>query len=169
MGVPLRSAALSIIVAADHEGLIGSGGGLPWRIPEDLRRFRRLTMGHILIMGRKSYEALPRTLDGRRLVVMTRNPGFPTRPGVSVARTVEEALSMVFGEEAFVAGGAEVYAALLPFASRLHLTLVEGRHSGDTYLPSVDWEAWRLVEEEPFPGPPACIFRRYERPAEVRA
>jgi dihydrofolate reductase len=169
MGGSRQTPALSVIVAADRGGLIGSRGGLPWRVPEDLRRFRRLTMGHFLIMGRRTYEGLPRVLDGRRIVVMTRNTGFRPGPGASVAHTVEEALSMVAGEEAFVGGGAQVYATLLPLASRLYLTLVEGHFDGDAYLPAVDWDEWRLAEEEPFPGPPAFVFRRYDRLAGARA
>jgi dihydrofolate reductase len=163
MGGSREVPALSVIVAADRGGLIGSGGDLPWRIPEDLRRFRRLTMGHFLIMGRRTYEGLPHALDGRRIVVMTRNTGFRPGPGVSLAHSAAEAMSVVAEEEAFVGGGAQVYAAFLPLASRLYLTLVEGRFDGDAYLPAVDWDEWRLAEEEPFPGPPAFVFRRYER------
>jgi dihydrofolate reductase len=163
MNSPRVASAVSVIVAADRGGLIGSGGGIPWRIPEDLRRFRRMTMGRLVIMGRKTFEALPRTLDGRRIVVMTRNAAYVPPPGAVAARTVEEALSLAAGEEAFVAGGAQVYGAFFPRATTFHLTSVEGSFEGDAWLPPIDWSEWTLVAEEPCPGAPACAFRRYER------
>ena len=156
---------LSIIVATDSAGLIGQGGKLPWRVPEDLRHFRRTTLGHPVIMGRRTFDSLAVPLDGRRLIVMTRRTELRVPEGVRVAHTVEEAIAIAGGEDAFVAGGAEIYAAFLPLASRLLVTLVPGEHAGDTYFPQVRWEEWRLVGERPGESPPPTLltFRCYER------
>lgn len=151
---------VSIIVAMDGSGLIGAGGSLPWRVPEDLAHFRRTTMGHALVMGRKTFQGLPRVLDGRRLVVLSRSAGFRPPQGVELARSPEEALRLAGEGEVFVAGGAGVYAAFLPRADRLYVTLVAGQHRGDTSFPPVDWSEWELVDEQ---AAGAVSFRRYRR------
>lgn len=153
---------VSIVVALDAAGLIGRQERLPWHVPEDLRHFRSRTLGHVVVMGRKTYEGLPKPLDGRRVVVMTRRDDLQVSAGVAVARSVSEVLSSAAGEELFVAGGREVYAAFLPLADRLYVTLIEGEHQGDTVFPAVDWREWALVEERR--GQTAgVLFRRYER------
>jgi dihydrofolate reductase len=151
---------VSIIVAMDDAGIIGAGGRLPWRVPEDLAHFRRTTMGHAVVMGRKTFQGLPRPLDGRQLIVMSRDAGFRPPAGVTVARSPAGALELARGDEVFVAGGAEVYAAFLPLADRLYVSRVAGRHQGDTLFPPVDWGEWDLADEQQAGG---VSYRRYHR------
>jgi dihydrofolate reductase len=155
-GTPL----ISLIVAMDERRLIGVDGKLPWRLSEDLRYFKRTTLGHPVIVGRRTFEGLSAPLRDRRNIVLSRDPVFLPPAGVSVARSVEQALDLVSdAPEVFVAGGAAVYAAFLPRARRIYLTLVYGTYGGDTHFPPVDWEAWDLVWEQPGGQ---CMFRRYE-------
>src|SRR4029079_5034922 len=151
-------------------GVIGRDNRLPWRLPPDLRRFKRLTMGHPLLLGRRTFESIGRPLPGRTTVVITRRPDWAAKgvpPGVIVARSVPEALSLARaqpgGEEVFVAGGAEVYRETLALADRLHLTRIEADFPGDTFFPAFDPAAWRLVEEERHgPGEEAPFAYRFE-------
>ena len=162
---------LSIIVVMDRSGVIGDLGKLPWRLPEDMRYFRLTTMGHPVIMGRKTYEGLAAPLTGRRMIVMTRREGYPLPAGVVAAASVEQAVALLSpADEAFVAGGAEVYALFLPLAARLYVTLVPGEHRGDAYFPAVDWLAWKLLRERKSEGvgESTCLFRVFERAATER-
>jgi dihydrofolate reductase len=158
---------LSAIVAMAANRVIGAHNQLPWRLPADLARFKRLTMGHTLILGRKTYESIGRPLPGRTFVVVTRQQGYAP-PGVKVAHTVDEALALAQGDdEVFVAGGAELYAQTMSRLNRLYLTLIERDFPGDTYFPEVDLSGWRLIEQEHHPasGPDALpyAFLTYER------
>jgi dihydrofolate reductase len=158
---------LSAIVAMAANRVIGANNQLPWRLPADLARFKRLTMGHTLILGRKTYESIGRPLPGRTFVVVTRQQGYAP-PGVRVAHTVDEALALAQGDdEAFVAGGAELYAQTMDRLNRLYLTRIERDFPGDTYFPEVDLSGWRLIEQEHHPasGPEALpyAFLTYER------
>ena len=141
---------ISIIVAAAVDGVIGKGNELPWRLSSDLRRFKRLTMGHHLILGRRTWDSISRPLPGRRIIVVSRSaPQLPA--GVEVAGSLEEALARARdrGErEAFVAGGGAIYALALPLADRLYLTRVHQSVEGDVLFPEVAWEDWRLIESE---------------------
>lgn len=147
---------LVIIAAVAENGVIGREGGLPWRLPEDLRRFKRVTTGRPVIMGRKTFETLPGPLPGRRNIVVSRREGY--RPaGVEVFGSVEEAVSAAretADQEGpvFVLGGGEIYDLALPLADRLDLTRVEASVEGDTRFPDVDWSAWELVESDPRRG-----------------
>lgn len=129
--------------------MIGIGGGLPWRLPADLRRFKRLTVGHPVIMGRRTFDSISRRpLTDRRTIVMTRDPAYRA-PGAEVARTLEDALHLAGdANEVFVAGGEAVYRAALPIADRLYLTVVHARVEGDTRFPAFDESEWRLIEDE---------------------
>ena len=146
---------ISLIAAMARNRTIGSGGHLPWHLSEDLRRFRRLTTGHVLIVGRKTFESIgSRPLIGRTLVVVSRS-GVETQKNVEPAGSVEEALAKAtrIAEaggcgELFVAGGAEIYRQTLPVADRLHLTLIEEDFPGDAYFPDFDPAQWTLVERE---------------------
>lgn len=139
--------SLAIIVAMAENGVIGSQGHLPWRLPADLQRFKRLTTGHALIMGRKTFESVGRPLPERRNIVMTRQADFRA-PGVQVAHSLDEALAAAQGDpEPFVAGGGEIYQLALPRADRLYLTLVHTRARGDVCFPQTDFGEWHLVEE----------------------
>jgi dihydrofolate reductase len=143
---------VSLIVAVADRGVIGRGGALPWHLPKDLARFKRLTMGHHLIVGRRTWEAIGRALPGRRMVVVTRHPARLALPeGVWAAGSLDEALQIARAagdEEAFVAGGAELYRDALPRADRIYLTRVHAEVTGDTFLPQVDLADWTEVERE---------------------
>src|SRR5262245_6571303 len=121
--------SLSLIVAMTREGVIGRGGELPWRLSADLKRFKALTMGHHIIMGRKTFESLPRALPGRTMVVVSRREsGFGNQESrdIVVVRSVEEALRVAAGDaEAFVIGGGEIFREALPMVDRMYVTWVE--------------------------------------------
>ncbi|MEE9561721.1 MAG: dihydrofolate reductase [Thermoanaerobaculia bacterium] len=141
---------LSIIVAVAENGVIGRDNDLPWYLPADLERFKQLTMGHHLLMGRKTFEAIGRALPGRTTVVISR--GRPTLPeGVERAGSLEEALTLAAAsgeDEAFVAGGAQIYHLALPRADRLYLTRIHAAIDGDTHFPELVESEWQLVSRE---------------------
>jgi len=137
---------ISFVVAYDRQRAIGKDGALPWRLPEDMRRVRKLTMGKPLIMGRRTYDSIGRPLEGRTSIVLTRDTSFHPE-GVLVARSPDEALALAGNvEEAIVFGGAHVFKEFLPQADRLYLTEVDGTFEGDTFFPEVDEREWVEVE-----------------------
>jgi dihydrofolate reductase len=137
-----------MVVARARNGVIGRDGTLPWRISADLRRFKALTMGSVMIMGRRTFESLPGILPGRRHIVLTRDRGW-SAPGAEVAHSVEEALAMADGASISVIGGAEIFDLFLPHAHRIELTEVEGDIVGDTIMPDPrETGAWREVARE---------------------
>lgn len=141
---------VSLIAAMASNRVIGRDNRLPWRLPADLRRFKELTMGHTLLLGRKTFESIGRPLPGRSMLVVSRREGYAP-DGVSVARSVQEALAQAreAGEtELFVAGGAEIYRQTLPVADRLYLTRIEEDFAGDVYFPEYDETQWTLVDRE---------------------
>jgi dihydrofolate reductase len=141
---------VSIIVAVAENGVIGRGGALPWHLPDDLKRFKQLTMGHAIVMGRKTWESIGRPLPGRKMIVVTRQADY--RPhGVHVAASLDDALHTARAagdDEAFVIGGAEIYRHALPLADRLYFTRVHAAVEGDTQFPNWDDGNWRLVSRE---------------------
>lgn len=140
--------ALSLLVAMSENRVIGRGGQLPWRLSADLRRFKSLTMGHPIVMGRKTFQSIGRPLPGRTTIVVTRQPGFQA-PGARVAHDLEQALEIAASDpETFIVGGAEIYGMTLPRADRLHLTLVHAYVDGDTYFPPLDWNHWHILRTE---------------------
>lgn len=155
---------LSLIVAMAANRVIGRDGALPWHLPADLKRFKRLTMGHPLIVGRKTWESIGRPLPGRTMIVVTRQPGYrPADPSgaVRVVHSVDDALRLaraVSPGEAFVAGGAELYRETLPLADRLHLTRIEQDFPGDTRFPEFDPMQWQKVDEERHEASPDTPF-----------
>jgi len=156
-----------IIAAVARNGAIGRGNSLPWRLPEDLKRFRRLTLGHAVIMGRKTFESIGKPLVGRKNIVVTRSREW-TRSGCEVAYSLEAALAAV--EEprnAFVIGGAEIYALALPRAWRLYITEIESDFDGDAFFPAFDRSRWREASRERHaPSEPdgfGYAFVEYER------
>ncbi|HSN85368.1 MAG TPA: dihydrofolate reductase [Thermoanaerobaculia bacterium] len=161
---------ISLIVAMAANRVIGRDNDLPWRLPDDLRRFKRLTMGHTLVMGRKTWESIGRPLPGRAIVVVTRQEGYGVPPGVSVARSVEEALEIAEGDEVFIAGGEEVFRQTVDRADRLYLTRIDKDFPGDTFFPEFDPERFRLVEREDHEAteevPFAYSFLTYDRDGE---
>ncbi len=153
---PMR---ISIIVAMAQNGVIGRGLALPWRLSADLRRFRTLTTGHHVIMGRRTWESINRQLPGRSMIVVTRQQDFdpccPDATDLHVAHSLPQALDMArrAGEsEAFVIGGRSLYAEALPLADRFYLTRVLADVTGDVYFPDVDWSRWRCVASENHPA-----------------
>ena len=132
----------SFVVAVARNGVIGHTNGLPWRLPADLAFFKRLTMGHPIIMGRKTHESIGKALPGRLNIVVTRTPGYAA-PGCTVVDTVEAAYVAAAGaDEVFVIGGAQVYDAAFDSADRIYLTEVEAQIAGDTYFPRFDRRDW---------------------------
>jgi dihydrofolate reductase len=137
-----------LIAAIARNGVIGANGGMPWRLPEDLKHFKKLTLGHPVIMGRRTWESLGKPLPGRENIVVSRRAGFEA-PGASVAATLEAAIALCTGESvAFVIGGAEIYAAALPLADGLVLTEIDADYEGDTRFPEWDRKAWRVSQKE---------------------
>lgn len=138
---------LSIIVAIADNNVIGGNNTLLWHISEDLRRFKAITSGHAVIMGRKTYESIGRPLPNRRNIIVTRQSGLRVE-GCETAGSIEEAAAMCNGDtEIFIIGGGEIYRAAMPLADRLYITRVHHQYEGDTFFPAIGGE-WRLVEEE---------------------
>jgi dihydrofolate reductase len=143
---------IALIVAMGRNRVIGVDGDLPWRLPDDLKHFRELTMGKPLIVGRKTYESIGGPLPGRFMIVLTRQEEYAA-PGCVVVRTPQEALDVAGeAEEVVIGGGAAIYALYLPLAERIYLTEVAAEPAGDTVFPELDPEAWREVSRESHPA-----------------
>jgi dihydrofolate reductase len=162
----MEKSPITLIVARAENGVIGREGKLPWHLPADLKRFKALTMGSAMVMGRKTFESLPGLLPGRRHVVLTRDPQW-RGDGAEVARDVEQALRLAAGERVSVIGGAEVFATFLPLADRIELTEVLDQVPGDTFIADPRHDArWRETFCEDHPaedGRPAFRFVTLER------
>ena len=158
---------LCMIAAVASNGVIGAAGDLPWRLPEDLKRFKALTMGHPIIMGRRTWTSIGRALPGRRNIVVTRQSGF-VAPGAEVAASLDAAIALCGNAAlAYVIGGAELYAAALPLADALELTEIDAPFQGDTLFPRFERSAWREIRREPQRRTDGLRFDfvRYERAA----
>jgi dihydrofolate reductase len=139
---------ITIIAAMDRNRLIGEGNRLPWRLPADLRRFKALTMGKPIVMGRLTHESIGRALPGRRNIVLSRNPSFRA-PGCEVAASLDDALELCAdANELMIIGGAQLYAEALPRADRMHLTLLDASFRGDAWFPPYDRRQWRETSRE---------------------
>jgi dihydrofolate reductase len=137
-----------LIAAVAANGIIGANGRLPWRLPEDLAHFKRLTMGHPVLMGRRTWESLPGALPGRENIVVTRTPGYEA-PGAAVASSLRAALAFCAGEDlAFVIGGTQLFAEALPVADGLVMTEIQRDYPGDTWFPEWDRSQWRATQRE---------------------
>jgi len=161
---------VSLIVAMSSNGVIGRDGDLPWRLPADLRHFKATTMGHHLIIGRATWDELGRPLPGRTMVVVTRNRDFRA-DGVLVVHSVEEALSLVVGDDRpFIGGGAEIYRQALDaeMVDCLYITRIHAEVEGDTFFPTIDFDGWLLADRIDHPADDknefAYSFERYDRP-----
>ncbi len=142
---------VSLIAAMSENRVIGRNGAVPWRLPDDLKRFRERTLGHPVVMGRRTFESLAEPLPGRTSIVLSRGRGY--RPGGAlVAPTLDEALRLAAaapgGDEVFIGGGEEVYRLAMDRAGAIYLTVVHARVDGDTFFPPIDESRWALVEEE---------------------
>ena len=159
---------LSLIVAASENGVIGNKGDLPWHLSEDLKRFKRLTMGHHLIMGRRTFESIGRCLPGRTTIVLTRDPQFSFE-GVLVAHSLEQAIEFARNDDRpFVVGGSQIYKIAMPVVATLFLTRILEKIDGDAFFPlnQIDANVWRLSESDgPFQSTEnfEYQFETYER------
>lgn len=144
---------VSLIWAMARNRAIGIDNRLPWHLPADLQRFKALTSGHTIVMGRKTFESFPRPLPNRRHVIVTNKVDYPVPPGGLVVASIHAALASADGDaEIFVIGGASIYAQTLPHAQRLYVTLVAADVKGDAFFPPFAWDAWRETERQDHPA-----------------
>ena len=142
------SPKIYLVAAVASNGVIGRNGQLPWRLPEDLKHFKRLTLGHPVIMGRRTWESLPGALPGRDNIVVTTQAGYEA-PGAAVANSLESALALCAGESvAFVIGGNRLFAESLHGAAGLVMTEIHRDYEGDTWFPEYDRSRWRESQRE---------------------
>ncbi|PLR98897.1 dihydrofolate reductase [Bacillus sp. T33-2] len=159
---------ISFIVAMDKNLVIGKENQLPWHLPADLKFFKQVTMGHPIVMGRKTHESIGRPLPGRENIVITRDKDYVAE-GCTVIHSVEEItrLDEKKDDEIFVIGGAEIFKLTLPVADRMYITLIEAEFEGDTYFPEINKNEWKLVTKEKGPkddkNPYDYYFCIYER------
>ena len=148
--MPTRTPKLALIVAVSENNVIGVNDDLPWRLSADLKRFKSLTMGHAIVMGRKTFDSIGRLLPGRKTVIITRNPDFKFE-GAVVVHSIDEALNACCDQEtAFLTGGAEIYRLAMPLVDEIYLTRVHTEIEGDTFLPEIDWDQFELIDTEAF-------------------
>lgn len=141
---------LSLIVAMAKNRIIGADGRIPWHLPNELQLFKQVTMGHHIIMGRKTHESIGRLLPGRTTVIVTRQRDYAV-PGAKIAHTLEAAIAQCAGDsEVFVIGGGELYRAAMPLADRIYLTVVDAEPAGDTRMPEFDPAEWRVSDTKQF-------------------
>lgn len=159
---------VSHIVATSKNGVIGLNGKMPWHLSDDLKRFKRITMGSCIIMGRKTYESIGKPLPGRFNIVVTRQTNLNIE-GVHIASDLNAALQKarevegIWGNEAFIIGGGEIYKQSLGLVDRVHLTLIDDVIEGDTYYPLEEMMLLNEKDKEDFSGPPAFSFITLER------
>lgn len=141
---------ISLIWAMDDNRVIGKNNQLPWHLPEDLKFFKKTTIGHPIAMGRKTHDSIGRSLPGRENIIITRNKDYSS-DGCTVLSSVEELIqySKDQNKEIFVIGGAEIFKAVFPFADRLYITKIYHTFEGDTYFPEIDMDQWNLEFNEP--------------------
>lgn len=143
---------VSLIVAMDEGGCIGFEGRIPWRLSRDLARFKRLTVGHHLIVGRRTWESIGRVLPGRTMIVVSRNLDYQAE-GAVVAASLDAALQIAEDDgesEAFIGGGTLLFADAVPVAHRIYLTQVHTRMHCDTYFPPFDWQGWQVIQRDEY-------------------
>lgn len=158
---------ISIIVATSMNNVIGIRGDLPWKLSDDLKRFKQLTMGKPIVMGRLTWESIGRPLPGRQNIVLTRQAGFAADGCDVVASPAEALAAAAEAEEIMIIGGGQIYELFLPKASRLYVTRVQASIDGDAFFPGIDEATWRLVDRVPHAADHAneyaFEFRTYER------
>ena len=141
---------LSIIVAKAKNNIIGKNNSLVWHLPEDLKHFRKLTTGHTIIMGRKTFESLGRVLPDRKHIIFSQNPDFKVNDeNVEVVHSLLQIQDLIEGEEeAFVLGGAMIYNFLMPYVKKMYVTQINEEFEGDAFFPKIDEKVWRKTSEE---------------------
>jgi len=147
---------LSLVVAMDANRGIGVDNKLPWHLPEDLAHFKRVTLGHPIIMGRKTFESIGRPLPGRRNIVVTRNSDWH-HEGVDVVHSLDDAVALVGADSASIIGGAQIFAAAMRVADRLIVTHIDKVYRCDTFFPAIDSSEWTAVANEPLHSPTADV------------
>jgi dihydrofolate reductase len=150
---------ITVLAAVGANLVIGRNGDMPWHLPEDLAHFKATTMGHTMVMGRKTYDSIGRALPGRRSIVITRQQGWKA-PSVEVAHSLAEALALAGPTEVFIVGGGDLYEQAMPFADTLMLTEVEQSPDGDVLFPTIEPVQWRETARQPHEG---FAFVTYER------
>jgi dihydrofolate reductase len=167
-----HASRISLIVAMAKNGVIGADNRIPWHLPGELQIFKRVTMGHHIIMGRRTWESINRLLPGRTTVIVTRQSDYRV-PGAMVVNSLDDAIARCRGdEEIFVIGGADLFKAALPIASRLYLTTVDVEPAGDIVMPPIDWSEWCEATSESYAAdernPYAFRYAIYDRAAVTR-
>jgi dihydrofolate reductase len=142
---------ITVLAAVGANLVIGRDGDMPWHLPQDLAHFKAATMGHTMVMGRKTYDSIGRALPGRRSIVITRQPGWHAA-GVEVAHSLPEALALAGPTEVFVIGGAQVYREAIPFADQMMLTEIEQSPEGDAFFPTLEPDQWHETTREAHDG-----------------
>lgn len=142
---------ISIIVAMDENGGIGIDNRLPWHLPDDLKRFKSLTMGHHLIIGRRTYESIGKPLPGRKLIILSRKHLLTEFDEIKVTSNLDDALRIAASHaetEVFIGGGKEVFQTALPVTERIYLTVVHTISDANIFFPPVDWSSWEQLESQ---------------------
>ncbi len=159
---------ISIIVAIAKNNVIGSRNDLPWYLPEDLKRFKQITTGHTIIMGRKTYESiiarLGKPLPNRINIVITSHPEDISAAGVAAFKSLGEALQAHHDDaQIFVIGGARMFAEALPIADTLYVTHIDKEYPGDVFFPEVDWQQWQKIDQQQFNGFSFAEYRKIKK------
>lgn len=157
---------ISIIFAMDSKGTIGKDNRLPWHLPADLAYFKKTTLGHTVIMGRKTFESVGRPLPGRCNVIITRDKNYK-REDCVVLNSIEEVIEYCSDKDVFIIGGADIYTKLFPYTDKLYITLIEASFEGDAFFPEINYDEWKLVSRTKGPrdekNPYDYDFLVYER------
>ena len=156
---PFKNMKISIIVAMASNRVIGLNNKMPWHLSADLKKFKKITMGSPVLMGRKTYESIGKPLPGRTNIIISRNPGYQ-QGGCLVINDLKTALKKACesAEEVFIIGGSELYKTMLPMADAIYLTLINREFQGDTFFPEIDWNDWSEVEREDIEDDPDAAF-----------
>lgn len=151
-------------VAVAENLVIGGDNDLPWYLPEDLKHFKKITLGKTVLMGRKTFESivkrLGKPLAQRKNIVITRQENYQAPPEVEVFHSLDEAIKNHQNQDIYVIGGAEIFKLALPQSQMLYMTHVKGDYTGDAFFPKVDWDQWQKLEEEPYEGYTFAVYRR---------
>ena len=148
---------VAIVVAMSENRVIGMRNALPWRLPADLRHFRRITLGKAVLMGRKTFESIGHPLEGRRNIVVSRDPHFRAS-GCLIAPSLDEAIACAGADEILVIGGASIYAQALPRTEQIYLTLVHAQIEGDAFFPPIDEDEWLTIARTDHPADERNVF-----------